>query len=208
MMTATIVYDSDARSAAVRLWQTAQLILAMQIPETADAEAQDRAGNEQAFLALVRQHGGIISRVCFSYARNAAEFDDLRQDVLLNIWRGLTGFRGTSSPQTWVYRVAFNTCISSLRQHGHYGVVVPLESQSDMVEAVPAEDERIDRLHEAIAWLGTQDKAIIVMWLDECPYEEIAEVMGMGRNTVATRLRRIKCRLARLMTGDKTSIHL
>ena len=207
MTATTIVYNSCTGKVEARLWQMAQTILAMQRPETLDAAAQEQAESEQAFLTLVRQHGGIISRVCFSYARDTDDFNDLRQDVLLNIWRGLAGFRGASCPQTWIYRIAFNTCISTVRQHGRRGIIVPLEGQPDKGEPMPAEDERIDRLHEAIARLGTQDRAIIVMWLDECSYEDIAEVMGMGRNTVATRLRRIKGRLAQLMTRSSTSIH-
>lgn len=64
-----------------------------------------------------------------------------------------------------------------------------------MPDSNPEEDIRVEQLQRLISRLGAEDRAIIMMWLDEMPYEDIASVMGLGRNTIATRLRRIKQKL-------------
>lgn len=160
-------------------------------PES-EAEADAR---QSVFRSILRTHDNLISRLCFSYSRTNEEFEDLRQDAYINIWQGLAGFRGESEMKTWLYRVTLNTCVTSLRKHKKSDVSIEL---SEVLET-PDEDTdylmNIAALHEAIATLPALDKAIILMWLDEMSYDEIAGVMGMGRNTVATRLRRAKNKL-------------
>lgn len=151
---------------------------------------------ERDFMALLARENANISRICFSYAGSVADFDDLRQDALINIWRGIKSFRGQSSERTWVYRVTINSCLSTIRKqsrHQHES----LEKLYDLIEADDSEREAIEQMHRAIAVLGLEEKAIIMMWLDEMSYDDIAEAMGMNRNTVATRLRRIKEKIAK-----------
>lgn len=151
---------------------------------------------ERDFMALLARENANISRICFSYAGSVADFDDLRQDALINIWRGMKSFRGQSSERTWVYRVTINSCLSTIRKqsrHRHES----LEKLYGLIETDEPEREAIEQMHRAIAVLGLEDKAIIMMWLDEMSYDDIAEAMGMNRNTVATRLRRIKEKIAK-----------
>ena len=152
------------------------------------------------FLSLMRQYDPLIRRIAFSYSDTREEFEDLRQDILLNIWKGIAGFRHDSSPSTWIWRVALNTCVSTIRSRRHSVSAARDESLLRTVAAEEADEEKIemlDLLHRAISRLSPDDKAIITMWLDEKSYEEIAELMGMNRNTVATRLRRIREHLAK-----------
>lgn len=153
------------------------------------------------FKSLVLRHSDLLTRICYFYANSADEFKDMRQDVLINIWRGLDSYRGESMESTWIYRICLNTCISSLRQSLRIRKSVPLSVifESHVYDSVE-KDERIDRLHELIQNLNAQDRSIIMMWLDEKTYEDIAEVMGVCRNTVASRLRRIKEKLIQLNT--------
>lgn len=159
----------------------------------------DDTSQETRFLSLIRQEESTISAICFSYSGSVAEYDDLRQDALLTIWRGMAGFKGESSPRTWIYRVVLNSCVSTIRrQSRHSRESESLDKLYDLVSDEPSEDrERIETLHRLISKLNAEDKAMILMWLDEASYDDISAVMGLPRNTVATRLRRIKEKLSR-----------
>lgn len=155
---------------------------------------------EERFMALIRKEESLISAICFSYSGSVAEYEDLRQDALINIWRGLPTFKEASSSRTWLYRVVLNSCVSTIRkQQRHSKATRSLEELYDILaDEEPYDRERIATLHRLIAKLNDSDKAIILLWLDEASYDDIADVMGMPRNTIATRLHRIKERLTRL----------
>ena len=160
---------------------------------------------EKRFLALIRKEDSLISAICFSYSGSVAEYDDLRQDALINIWRGLPSFREDSTSRTWIYRVVLNSCVSTIRkQMRHSQASESLDGLYDILADEPPEDrERIETLHRMISTLNAQDKAIILLWLDDASYDDIATVMGMPRNTVATRLHRIK---EKLKTGGTATM--
>ena len=151
--------------------------------------------SESDFERLVRTHRPLIARVCWLYARNSDDFDDLYQEILINVWRGLERFEGRSRTTSWVYRVALNTCISCYRRERRHRDTFPLEA----CLALPADDtdhaEQLQQLRMLIERLDPLEKAIILLWLDEVPYDEIAAITGLGRNTVATKIRRIRLKL-------------
>ena len=157
---------------------------------------------ERQFASILNEFGSVISGICFSYSSNSDDLNDLRQDILINIWKGLNGFRGDASLSTWIYRVALNTCVSTIRKRSK---TISTISIDNMIE--PAEDtdrasrENIELLHSLIASLSPLDKGIVTMWLDERSYEEIAEVTGISRNNVAVRINRIKKKLADKFKG-------
>ena len=153
---------------------------------------------EKRFVEILNEYNPVISGICFSYSTSADDMKDLRQDILINIWKGLKNFRGDSSVSTWIYRVALNTCVSTVRKRYRKPVTVPIETQSADAPSDGEENlnDRINSLHAAIATLSPLDKAVITMWLDEKKYEEIAEVTGITRNNVAIRINRIKQKLA------------
>ena len=168
------------------------LLLASKI---AGNDKSRRSDCEQRFMRMISDHSGIINRICYSYARDSFELDDLRQDVLVNLWRGLDSFRGESSEITWIYRVALNTCVSAARKSASRKETYPLSCIIEPTEERNSESDHIILLYEMIASLPLEERAVILMWLDEMPYEEIAEVMGYPRNTVAVKLHRIKEKL-------------
>lgn len=159
-----------------------------------NAEISATAGE---FMRLVEKESATISKICFSYAGSVAEYDDLRQDALINIWRGLKQFRKEASVRTWIYRVTVNSCLTTIRRlerHQHEG----LEQLYCLIADDGEGRESIELMHRIINELGLTDRAIVMMWLDEMTYEEIAQATGLNRNTVATRLRRIKEKIAKL----------
>lgn len=158
--------------------------------------AESRSAAEARYLQLVEAHGNLISRVCYYYSQSLQDYEDLRQDCLINIWRGLPGFDSRSSVATWLYRVCINTCITSWRGGGRRDTVPLRETDLPGDDAEDREQaERIDRLYALISLLPLVDRGIVMMWLDGHDYDEIAQTTGITKSNVAVRLHRIRKRL-------------
>lgn len=154
--------------------------------------------NEKEFTQLIRQHSGIINKVSYFYATEQIPFDDLRQEIYINIWQALPQYRGDSKVSTWIYRVAVNSALMAIRSSRPriktvtFDLVLPdISSELD-----DAQRENLQTLYTLINRLEDIEKAIILLWLDELPYEEIAKTLGLKRNTVATKIHRIKDKLS------------
>lgn len=159
----------------------------------------ESAEYNQSFTAMIGRHEKIIFSVCFFYANNDVLFEDMRQEVLISLFKGYRHFRHECSESTWVYKVCINTCLLSLRRLSPGIRRLGLDELPD----IRFQDdngmelkEKIEWLHAVIAQLNPIDKALILMWLDELSYDDIANNMGIPRNTVASRLHRIKEKLS------------
>lgn len=158
---------------------------------------------EKRFMTVVTDNRQLIYKVCYMYATDRDHFQDLYQEVLANIWEGLDSFRGNSAISTWLYRTAINTCVTFFRRHNrHSSEMTSLEVASELVADDNVRGEQLREMYALIAKLSKIDKAMILMWLDERSYDEIAEVTGFSRNNVATRLRRIKQKLVESGSRD------
>lgn len=154
---------------------------------------------EREFARFISQHSRIINKVSYFYATEQLPFEDLRQEIYLNIWRGLKQFRGDSKISTWIYRVAVNSALMALRSSKsrietvslNFGLL-DLSSELDDVQK-----ENFQTLHSMINGLEKIEKAIILLWLDEYTYDEIADTLGLKRNTVAVKIHRIKDKLSK-----------
>lgn len=151
---------------------------------------------EQYFLDLVKQHRPMMLKVCYMYANDENHLKDLYQEVLANLWQGIDSYRGSSKISSWIYRVAINTCVSYFRRYDRHSSMI---SHIDDAPEIGAEDssktDELRTMYRLIYSLGKLDKAIILLWLDEYSYDDIAEMTGLSRNNVAVRLRRIKLKL-------------
>lgn len=153
----------------------------------------------QSFTAMVGRHEKIIFSVCFFYASRDVPFDDLRQEVLISLFDAFRRFRHDCAESTWVYRVCINTCLLSLRRLAPKIETCPLDDFPTIHfrdDGGAELKERLEWLHSVISGLNPLDKALILMWLDELSYEDIAANMGIPRNTVASRLHRIREKLS------------
>ena len=189
----SIPLSSRPQSAIPSVWTAMKTILLRFAATLGMAPETERL--YRLFDATVADHDTMIRRICLGYAHTSQDLEDLYQDVLVNIWRGLPAFRADSSMRTWIYRIALNTCVSTLRIRSRQ----PNQASLDEVILVPdhsqEKKETVKELYECIATLGPIDKAIVMMWLDEYSYEEIADTIGLKRNNVATRLHRAKEKL-------------
>lgn len=152
---------------------------------------EETAGLQKDFEQLMKTAEPTITRICFSFATDKDDFEDLRQDSLINIWRGLRNFRSDADIRTWIYRVTLNTCVSASRRRRKIAFV-PIESITDIPYHDSRQDEEINNLRQLIGRLGDLDRSLILMQLDGLSYNEIADISGLNRNTVATRLHRVR----------------
>ena len=155
--------------------------------------------NSSEFISRVRPHQDIIHKVCFVYGRVAADRDDLAQDILLQLWKSFGSFDGRSSFSTWMYRVALNTAITFRRRQKSpvQDYPEPWAESTQLAELELSAD--LKTLYRAIAQLSDIEKAIIMQWLDERSYRDIADTVGISEKNVSVRLVRIRERLARLV---------
>ena len=169
--------------------------------------------DEAGFLRLIEENQGKILKICRVYAWNPSDRDDLYQEILFQIWRALPGLKQGAYAGTWLYRVALNTSISFIRKHtgrnsratafGHDDLTQRIESAQEPEES---DDGRLARLYEAIAKLNETEKALMVLFLEDLSYEEIAEALGSSPNHVGVALHRAKKKLSVLMK-EKEAVH-
>lgn len=169
------------------------------------SQKEDSRWAEHTFTEIIRIHDPMIKRICFGYARSTEELEDLHQDALVCIWQGLPKFRGDSALKTWVYRVTLNSCVSVVRTRKKEFNSDSLERIVDVADDSEESHRRICELHECIGTLNPIDKAIVMLWLDEYSYDEIAELVGLKRNNVATRLHRAKEKIKKLWVVSRES---
>lgn len=162
--------------------------------------------NQQRFDALWREHQGIVLKVAGMYARGAEDRRDLAQEIGAQAWRSFGRYdQRRAKFSTWMYRVALNVAISHARRQpwSEADRTEPLDAHHlDTIggEAAPERDERLDALHAFIDRLGVLDRALILLYLEDRGYAEIADVLGISETNVATKINRIKHRLRGQMT--------
>ena len=163
------------------------------------------------FLKLIEANRQRILRVCRVYCANRQDAEDLYQEILFQIWRGLPNLKQKEYADTWVYRVALNAAISFTRKDKPHRRIIPtaqdqLIEWSDERQAAQGSDAAVDLqfLYDAIAKLNVYERAIITLHLEEMSYAQIAEVMGMNANQVGVMLHRTKNKLAEVMSEVAT----
>ena len=140
---------------------------------------------EIEFEQVVKQYKNTIYTLCFMFYKDSREVNDLFQDVL-----GFDTFKGESNIGTWIWRVSLNTCISSDRKKKI--VSVPLIMGIDLFEDRDEDTTQIKMLYNRISRLKHFDRAIVLLWLENFSYEEIAAIVGISVKNVSVRLFRIK----------------
>ena len=151
---------------------------------------------EKDFIDLLTEYKALIYKVCFMYASNQEDLNDLYQEVVVNLWCSYPKFRYESKLSTWIYRVALNTCISDLRKTkvlDHVPLSVDIGVYDDCLR-----NDSLKEMYQLICQLDRYERMLVLLWLDENSYDEIASITGSNRNTVAVKLHRIKDKLKKM----------
>jgi RNA polymerase sigma-70 factor (ECF subfamily) len=158
--------------------------------------------NIKDFDELLDQHKGIIHKVSMLYTSNREDQEDLFQDICFQICKSYNSYRNEAKLSTWLYRVALNTAITQVRKNKKKTPAETFYENIHYASSGHGKDEgQIQSMFKAIARLNRVDKALILLWLEEKTYDEIAEILGISKSNVSVKLVRIKKSLAKMING-------
>lgn len=152
---------------------------------------------EQFFKKVHTDNKDKIYRLCLGFTGNRADADDLMQEIVIAIWKGLDQFRNESAVSTWVYRIATNTAILFTKRKKR-SVSKFVTKNFEIIKADEPninhqdKEQKINQLYSAIATLKEIDRIIIGLLLENNPYNEIANITGMSTTNIGVRINRIK----------------
>ncbi len=151
---------------------------------------------DKEFVNMIKENDRIIYKVASFYADQDHPLGDLYQEIVINLWRSFASFRGDSKYSTWIYRVSLNTCISFMRRNKSKPVFV--EITFDIPQIDDGKRENINELYRLINKLEKIERALVLLYLDDKSYKEIAEITGLTATNVATKLHRIKEKMKKM----------
>jgi RNA polymerase sigma-70 factor (ECF subfamily) len=133
------------------------------------------------------------------------EREDLRQEIILQLWKAYPGFKERSKFSTWMYKVCLNTAIVQIKRSKRRDISTSIST--DLYEIPGHEDsnqadEEIKRMYGLIAQLNDIEKGIVMLYLDGYSYNEISEVMGISSKNVSVKLVRIKKKLSKILKSE------
>jgi len=153
---------------------------------------------QQLFETIAEQHKGLLYKVARTYCPNEDDRQDLIQEMLIQIWQSLHRYNDQFSITTWRYRIALNVAISHYRKsHSRSGMFITLNDDLPPV-ATPTESDKeyqLSLLEQFISELNDLDKALMLLYLEDKPHREIADILGISVSNVATKIGRIKDKL-------------
>jgi len=154
--------------------------------------------DQNKFIKMINENQKIINKVCFGYTNNMDDRLDLKQEILIQLWKAYPKFNHKSKLSTWIYRIALNTAISNFRKAKRkiaYKELLADDYQIPELKNDLVMKENIIEMYRFIYQLDDLDKAIILLYLDDQPYSVIADVIGISETNVATKISRIKSKL-------------
>jgi RNA polymerase sigma-70 factor (ECF subfamily) len=149
---------------------------------------------KEEFLEILSNYQGILHKVNLIYFRNRSDREDNFQEIIYQLWKSYPELRNRDSIGSWIYAVSINTSISRLKKNSHIEYLEQLPESMDTIDI----DEEISRddnfrlLLQAISNLNETDKSIMLLYLEEKSYDEIAEILGISKSNVGVRINRAK----------------
>jgi RNA polymerase sigma-70 factor (ECF subfamily) len=164
---------------------------------------------ESVFKSWLTEHGGAVLKVARAYTLTTEDCQDLVQEILLQVWRSLAQFENRASASTWIYRVALNTALGwrrkERRRRAHQQPVFELEdltaAGSDSAQRI-VRRETVEQLYSAIRQLPKTARALVLLYLDDLSYRQMADVLGISESNVGVKLNRAKKALGELMKEE------
>lgn len=157
---------------------------------------------EKEFTILIQENQGIIHKVCHTYTTDKMAHDDLFQEIVLQLWKSYESFKGDSKFTTWMYRVGINTAISLYRKKKRNPANTQLEEYHFSIQTTEKDENlsyQLQMLKMAIQKLNDVERALVLLYLDELPYKDIAETLGITEVNARVKMNRVKKKLKEML---------
>ncbi|UFK97196.1 RNA polymerase sigma factor [Kaistella faecalis] len=159
------------------------------------------SAKEHEFSKLIKDNQGLIIKVSRLYTNSLEDEQDLFQEIVLQLWRSYDSFKGQSKISTWMYRVALNTAITLFRKKTKSPQTDELMDfhQKGFLEDDDEKQQQISLLYKVVKMLPHVERAIVMMYLDDLPYRDISENLGITEVNARVKMNRLKKTLKELM---------
>src|SRR5690606_6110778 len=159
---------------------------------------------EIEFTELIQSNQGIVHKVCRIYTDSPEAHEDLFQEIVLQLWKSFDSFKGDSKFSTWMYRVGLNTAITLIRKKSRIIPTSSIDGQTyfdvKASEYDEEKEERLKLLYMAIKKLNDVDRALVLLYLEDMPYKDIAQTLGISEVNARVKMNRAKDKLKEMMT--------
>lgn len=156
---------------------------------------------EKQFEKHIGEHELLLHKVCHIYAYTNADRQDLFQEMVIQLWKAYPSFKGDSKLSTWMYRIAINTAITSLRKQKSFITSYEPNSfpeQASDDSAGMEQEEKLEQLYKAVEQLNAIEKAIVMLYMEDRSYLEMEDILGISEGTLRVKMNRIKEKLRQL----------
>lgn len=155
------------------------------------------------YTSSILPYAAIIIKICRAYTNTQQDFEDYFQEVCLQIWKSRNNFRAQSEWSTWIYRLSLNVCMTLLRKQKNNRPNLASDKLPSEIWDEPRafNDDSLKQLYAAIRQLSEVDRGVILLYLEEKSYQEIADIIGTNPNNIGVRIKRIKERLKKILDG-------
>lgn len=150
---------------------------------------------EKKFISFLKENQRIIHKVCRIYTDNPEDHEDLFQEITIQLWKSFPGFKGDAKFSTWMYRVALNTAITLFKKSAKKSFInteIDVSSLKMEYEYYEDDEHKLKKMYQAIHSLSDIEKALIMMYLDDKPYKEIGEILGITEGNARVKMNRAK----------------
>ncbi len=157
---------------------------------------------QKDFMKLLADYQGIIHKINLLYFKSAADRQDNFQEVVYQLWKSFPSVKNKEKPASWVYAVAINTSVSKIRKDSKLAFYDSVADLADRMENDPQpENGNYQKLLSALQSLNEVDKSIMLLYMEDYTYEEIAAIIGIGVSNVGTKIHRLKNQLQKQLKG-------
>lgn len=160
--------------------------------------SQGKANKKDAFIAAIDEHKRMIYKVVNTYCQNREDRKDVEQEIMIQLWNAFDTYNPQYKFSTWMYRIALNVAISFYRKEKQWAFKRDDYREESMIRIVDEEEDaaELDRnialLRKFIDDLNELNKALMLLYLEERTYAEIADILGITETNVGTKINRLK----------------
>ncbi|MHA7831533.1 MAG: RNA polymerase sigma factor [Flagellimonas sp.] len=160
---------------------------------------------EQEFTTIYNSCASKVHRLCLGYASGNNELaNEWLQETFVKVWKHRNSFKGKSSIDTWIYRIAVNVCLGDLRKSRKSITINEEVLSNSIIDDNNDNDEKnIKKMYHCIEKLNEQNRALILLELENIPQATIADTVGLAHGTLRTRLSRIRKSLLKCIRNGK-----